>query len=99
MTIRIAAGLCFSVLALFAVSFAQEAPRGKSGQPGIGSAITHGPYTVYVLFRDVYRIEDANESNPAVTHNHGDHLGMLPAFTDDRKAGFWVPEAEFKKQG
>ncbi len=32
-----------------------------------------------------------------VTHKHGDHLGMLPAFKDDAKASFWIPEAEFKE--
>lgn len=31
-----------------------------------------------------------------VTHKHGDHLGMLPAFKDDPKAKFWIPEAEFR---
>lgn len=31
-----------------------------------------------------------------VTHNHGDHLGMLPAFADDPKADFWIPKAEFE---
>ncbi|WP_321372450.1 MBL fold metallo-hydrolase [uncultured Draconibacterium sp.] len=31
-----------------------------------------------------------------VTHNHGDHLGMLPAFADDTKANFWIPEKEFE---
>ena len=31
-----------------------------------------------------------------VTHKHGDHLGMLPAFKDDPGAKFWIPEAEFK---
>ncbi|MBK7711746.1 MAG: MBL fold metallo-hydrolase [Bacteroidales bacterium] len=30
------------------------------------------------------------------THNHGDHTGMLPAFRDDPKVKFWIPEAEFK---
>ena len=29
------------------------------------------------------------------THRHGDHLGMLPAFSEDPKAKFWIPEAEF----
>ncbi|MEJ2238569.1 MAG: MBL fold metallo-hydrolase [Gemmatimonadales bacterium] len=29
------------------------------------------------------------------THRHGDHLGMLPAFSDDPRASFWIPEAEF----
>lgn len=31
-----------------------------------------------------------------VTHNHGDHLGMLPAFVNDPKAKFWIPKAEFE---
>jgi len=30
-----------------------------------------------------------------ITHKHGDHLGMLPAFKDDTKVKFWIPEAEF----
>ena len=30
-----------------------------------------------------------------VTHRHGDHLGMLPAFVDDPRANFWIPESEF----
>jgi glyoxylase-like metal-dependent hydrolase (beta-lactamase superfamily II) len=30
------------------------------------------------------------------THRHGDHTGMLPAFKDDPKVKFWIPEAEFK---
>ncbi|MGD9160763.1 MAG: MBL fold metallo-hydrolase, partial [Desulfobacteraceae bacterium] len=30
-----------------------------------------------------------------VTHKHDDHLGMLPAFKDDSRAKFWIPEAEF----
>lgn len=32
----------------------------------------------------------------AVTHFHGDHTGMLPAFQDDRKVTFWIQTAEFK---
>lgn len=31
-----------------------------------------------------------------VTHNHGDHLGMLPAFKDDTGITFWIPEEEFR---
>jgi glyoxylase-like metal-dependent hydrolase (beta-lactamase superfamily II) len=31
-----------------------------------------------------------------VTHNHGDHLGMLPAFRDYQAASFWIPSEEFK---
>ena len=29
------------------------------------------------------------------THHHGDHLGMLPAFKDDKRVKFWVQQAEF----
>ncbi len=31
-----------------------------------------------------------------ITHNHGDHLGMMAAFHDDERARFWIPEADFK---
>lgn len=125
----------------------------------IGQPVQKGPYTVTVLAKGVYHIEDANNSNPSgnhldangkvtgsnncsdmylvvgkekallidlsnaikwdstanqsltsvvyeriakknlfisVTHKHGDHLGMLPAFYNDPKAQFWLPEAEFK---
>ncbi len=31
-----------------------------------------------------------------ITHKHGDHLGMLPAFVDDSKANFWIPKEEFE---
>ncbi len=39
---------------------------------------------------------DNREFLITVTHRHGDHLGMLPAFKDDPKVRFWIPEAEFK---
>ena len=32
----------------------------------------------------------------AVTHFHGDHTGMLPAFKDDRNVTFWIQTDEFK---
>jgi glyoxylase-like metal-dependent hydrolase (beta-lactamase superfamily II) len=32
----------------------------------------------------------------AVTHHHGDHTGMLPAFKDDRSVTFWIQTDEFK---
>ena len=44
----------------------------------------------------VYERVDNREFYITVTHRHGDHLGMLPAFKDDPKAGFWIPEAEFE---
>jgi len=34
-----------------------------------------------------------------VTHSHGDHLGMLYAFSDDAKVNFWIPKADFPNQG
>jgi len=30
-----------------------------------------------------------------VTHKHGDHLGMLPAFAEDPQCRFWIPGNEF----
>ncbi len=30
-----------------------------------------------------------------VTHRHGDHTGMLPAFKDDPEVSFWISKAEF----
>jgi len=125
----------------------------------LAQPIQKGPYTIHLLADGIYRIEDANEQNPAgiimdddgtlvnmnncsdmyliigankallidlsnkiewdntaneslrslvydrvkkreffttTTHNHGDHLGMLSAFSDDSKVNFWIPEAEFK---
>jgi glyoxylase-like metal-dependent hydrolase (beta-lactamase superfamily II) len=32
----------------------------------------------------------------AVTHHHGDHTGMLPAFRDNPKVRFWIQTDEFK---
>jgi glyoxylase-like metal-dependent hydrolase (beta-lactamase superfamily II) len=32
----------------------------------------------------------------AVTHFHGDHTGMLPAFKDDKNVTFWIQTDEFK---
>ncbi|MBN2172868.1 MAG: MBL fold metallo-hydrolase [Bacteroidales bacterium] len=125
----------------------------------LSQSVQKGPYTVSVIDKNIYHIEDANDSNPAgvhldeknqysgmnncsdmylvvgtktallidlsnkinwdntateslrtivyeragdaklyitVTHRHGDHLGMLPAFNEDEKAGFWIPKAEFE---
>ncbi len=129
------------------------------GMVAFAQSIQKGSYTVHVLADGVYRIEDANDSNPpgivadedgtmvnmnncsdmylvvgldrallidlsngikwddtateslrsivyerlgekelliTATHKHGDHLGMLPAFVNDSKVSFWIPEAEFK---
>lgn len=34
----------------------------------------------------------------AVTHHHGDHTGMLPAFRDDQNVTFWIQNDEFKRK-
>ena len=44
----------------------------------------------------VYSAKGSRELIIAVTHNHGDHLGMLTAFKDGAEANFWIPEEEFK---
>lgn len=147
---------------LISVILALSACEGTAKQDPETSASTDervaGPYTVHTLSEGVYRIEDANDDNPAgiitdedgktvrmnncsdmyllvggyrallidlsndikwddtateslrsivyeragkraltitVSHNHGDHLGMLPAFADDANADFWVPGPEF----
>jgi len=126
---------------------------------GFAQSTQKGPYTVYDISRNVYRIEDSNDSNPpgitmgddgqvthmnncsdmylivggekgllidlsnkleteneanealrslvfdrlggrnlviTVTHRHGDHLGMLPAFVNDPAVTFWIPANEFR---
>lgn len=130
-----------------------------SSMPCRSQTIQKGPFTLHVLAENVYRIEDANDSNPpgsmvgddgqlismnncsdmylitggdkgllidlsnevkwdptakeslrslvyetvgdkelfiTVTHRHGDHLGMLPAFAGDPEASFWIPGNEFR---
>ena len=44
----------------------------------------------------VYDIIENGELYITVTHKHGDHLGMLPAFRDDSRVKFWIPKEEFK---
>jgi hydroxyacylglutathione hydrolase len=44
----------------------------------------------------VYENVGEMELNITVTHKHGDHLGMLPAFAGDPGAKFWVPGNEFQ---
>lgn len=126
---------------------------------GISHPLQKGPYTVFKIAKNIYRIENSNDEHPAgiitgkdgqilsvnscsdiymilgkekallidlsrtidwdttaieslrsvvyekigekqlfitFTHNHGDHIGMLPAFVNDLKARFLVPEAEFE---
>lgn len=42
-----------------------------------------------------YQIAGDRDIVITITHNHGDHLGMLPAFQNDTKVSFWVPRADF----
>ncbi len=44
----------------------------------------------------VYEKKGKKELYITVTHNHGDHLGMLPAFKEDPEAHFWIPSEEFR---
>ena len=124
------------------------------------SDVEVGPYTVSVIEKNVYHIQDYNSSNPAgeafdaegnkthfnncsdiyllvgekeallidlsnpvqwadnaaeslrslvaertqgkpltitFTHNHGDHMGMLPAFVEDPDVRFALPETDFRR--
>lgn len=44
----------------------------------------------------VYSEKGDKELIITVTHSHGDHTGMLPAFKDDPETRFWIPAEEFK---
>lgn len=43
----------------------------------------------------VYELSEGKDLLITVTHKHGDHLGMLPAFSNDKNALFILPEKEF----
>ncbi len=49
-----------------------------------------------IISEIVYDLAGSGKLIVTVTHRHGDHLGMLPAFRDDPLVDFWVPESEFK---
>jgi len=44
----------------------------------------------------VYSAKGNKQLYITVTHFHGDHTGMLPAFKDDPGATFWIPGEEFR---
>lgn len=53
--------------------------------------------TAVVSLQTLVREEiGARQLHIAVTHFHGDHTGMLPAFKDDEKVTFWIQTDEFK---
>ncbi|NLH24573.1 MAG: MBL fold metallo-hydrolase, partial [Bacteroidales bacterium] len=43
----------------------------------------------------VYDLARSRQLVITLTHRHGDHLGMLPAFRNDSLVRFWVPENDF----
>lgn len=47
----------------------------------------------------VYSEKGGKDLYITITHFHGDHTGMLPAFKDDPNAVFWIPAEEFKEKG
>ena len=58
--------------------------------------ITWDPTAVTSLQAAVAREIGTRKLFVAVTHHHGDHTGMLPAFKDDRNVTFWIQTDEFK---
>ncbi len=62
----------------------------------LSNAVTWDSTAAESLRSVVYERLGNKELFITVTHKHGDHLGMLPAFADDPQAKFWLPKAEFK---
>jgi glyoxylase-like metal-dependent hydrolase (beta-lactamase superfamily II) len=61
----------------------------------LSNAIQWDSSAIVSLKKIVYELAGDREFAITITHNHGDHLGMLPAFSEDEKVTFWVSEAEF----
>ena len=142
------------IIALFAATLCLGACSSNA------SDVEIGPYTVSVIEKNVYHIQDYNTSNPAgeafdaegnkthfnncsdmylivgkneallidlsnnirwsdnaveslrqlvsertegkpltitFTHNHGDHIGMMPAYVNDKDVKFALPETDFSR--
>ena len=62
----------------------------------LSNALSNADKATEFLRSIVYERTGNKELYVTITHNHGDHLGMLPAFVNDSKAKFWLSEAEFK---
>jgi glyoxylase-like metal-dependent hydrolase (beta-lactamase superfamily II) len=61
----------------------------------LSNAITWDNTATESLRSLVYERTGMKELLITVTHKHGDHLGMLPAFIKDPQVRFWIPGAEF----
>jgi glyoxylase-like metal-dependent hydrolase (beta-lactamase superfamily II) len=62
----------------------------------LSNAIKWDPTAVASLQAVVSQEIGTRKLHIAVTHFHGDHTGMLPAFKDDPKVTFWIQTDEFK---
>jgi glyoxylase-like metal-dependent hydrolase (beta-lactamase superfamily II) len=61
----------------------------------LSNAVTWDSTATESLRSLVYERIGTKELLITVTHKHGDHLGMLPAFSKDPRAHFRIPGAEF----
>lgn len=62
----------------------------------LSNAIQWDPTAVASLQAIVGETISGRELHIAVTHFHGDHTGMLPAFKDNPAVDFWIQTDEFK---
>jgi glyoxylase-like metal-dependent hydrolase (beta-lactamase superfamily II) len=69
--------------------------KGKALLVDLSNAIKWDTTATESLRSVVYERVGKKELYITITHRHGDHYGMLPAFYSDAKARFWIPEAEF----
>lgn len=61
----------------------------------LSNAIKWHPHAAASLQALVSEEIGARTLHIAITHFHGDHTGMLPAFKDDPKVSFWIQTDEF----
>jgi glyoxylase-like metal-dependent hydrolase (beta-lactamase superfamily II) len=62
----------------------------------LSNAINWDSTSTQSLRSIVYKYAGNRRLFITITHKHGDHFGMLPAFHDDVNARFWISKAEFK---
>lgn len=62
----------------------------------LSNFVTWDPTAVASLQAIVREEIGARKLFITVTHNHGDHIGMLPAFIDDEDVTFWIQADEFE---